>query len=90
MFYYSWPRTEAAGEYKGGKVVGIAWVDHEYSLGANGVKENPEALSYGWRWFSLLTSGAQAMEITITQVCHSVALTSSAKQSQGYERGRHC
>lgn len=32
MFYYSWPCTEAVGEYRGDKVVGIAWVDYEYSL----------------------------------------------------------
>lgn len=67
MFYYSWPRTEATGVYKGGKVTGTAWVDHEYALGGDS-NQDPLALSYGWNWFSLLTSGPNKMEICVTQV----------------------
>ncbi|RSL37880.1 hypothetical protein CEP53_015401 [Fusarium sp. AF-6] len=67
MFYYSWPRTQAVGVYQGEKVMGTAWVDHEFSIGGES-KQNPEALSYGWNWFSLLSSGVKDMEICITQV----------------------
>ncbi|VUC23521.1 unnamed protein product [Clonostachys rosea] len=67
MFYYSWPRTEATGTFKGGKVTGTAWVDHEYSLGGED-NQDPLALAYGWNWFSLLTSGPRKMEICVTQV----------------------
>ncbi|KAF4332837.1 geranylgeranyl diphosphate synthase [Fusarium beomiforme] len=67
MFYYSWPRTQAIGTYRGKEVTGTAWVDHEYSLGGGETKESPEALSYGWNWFSLV-SVVNDMEICITQV----------------------
>ncbi|KAI9374418.1 isoprenoid synthase domain-containing protein [Aspergillus egyptiacus] len=68
MFYYSWPRTEAAGQYKGNEVEGNAWVDHEYHLEKSGYGNNQAESSYGWNWFSLLTSGANSMEICITQI----------------------
>lgn len=70
MFYYSYPRSETLGEFRGKKVAGTSWMDHEYSLGDS--NEAPKAVSYGWRWFSLLTSGGpnnNTMEICITQVC---------------------
>ncbi|KID81272.1 Terpenoid synthase [Metarhizium guizhouense ARSEF 977] len=68
MFYYSWPRTEAAGEYRGARVVGTAWVDHEYALDRQGNYQNPDTPLPGWMWFSLLTVGAKPMEICIAKV----------------------
>lgn len=53
-------------------MTGISWIDHEYSLAESGEaeqKKNPEALHYGWHWFSLLTPGAEGVELCITQVC---------------------
>ena len=68
MFYYSWPRTAVVGQYQGTKVVGTAWVDHEYSLGVLGSQKSLDATIPGWNWFSLITSGPSSLEICITQV----------------------
>ncbi|KAF5253098.1 hypothetical protein FANTH_1929 [Fusarium anthophilum] len=67
MFYYSWPRTQATGAYRGQAVTGTAWVDHEYSLAGEETKEQPAALGYGWNWISLV-SVDKDMEVCITQV----------------------
>ncbi|KAF5579129.1 geranylgeranyl diphosphate synthase [Fusarium pseudocircinatum] len=67
MFYYSWPRTQTTGSYRGQAVTGTAWVDHEYSLAGEETKEQPAALGYGWNWISLV-SVDKDMEVCITQV----------------------
>jgi geranylgeranyl pyrophosphate synthase/predicted secreted hydrolase len=69
MFYYSWPRTEVVGEYRGDRVVGTAWYDHEYSLPEGDNTKGTGSTPPGWRWFSLLTvGGSKQMEICITQL----------------------
>jgi predicted secreted hydrolase len=73
MFYYSWPRGETLGEFRGKKVGGTAWMDHEYAIEEEDTAgiEKARGISCGWRWLSLLTSGPDAMEICVTQVCYS-------------------
>lgn len=77
MFYYSWPRSAVVGEYQGTKVVGTAWMDHEYSLDGLGSQETKDTGDPGWRWFSMVTCGPTALEVSISQVCHACHASSS-------------